>query len=207
MGKELTILDANYMGIFLKGHLEGIFFLKNRFGAYIYSTDEHVTLEMAIADLLIANNLTISTVESCSGGLLAGRLINVPGISETFKTGFVTYSNKAKRKFAGVRKSSLEKYGAVSKQVAQEMAEGMHDVSKADVVISTTGIAGPDGGTDEKPVGLVYMCCYVCGRVTVKEYHFHGNRAKIRETAVANALILLRECLLEYFSENTFGKN
>ena len=181
--------------------------LKNRFGTYIYTTDENVTLEMAIADLLIANNLTISTVESCSGGLLAGRLINVPGISETFKTGFVTYSNKAKRKFAGVRKSSLEKYGAVSKQVAQEMAEGMHDMSKADVVISTTGIAGPDGGTDEKPVGLVYMCCYVRGSVTVKEYHFHGNRVKIRETAVANALILLRECLLEYFSENTFGKN
>ena len=87
--------------------------LKNRFGTYIYTTDENVTLEMAIADLLIANNLTISTVESCSGGLLAGRLINVPGISETFKTGFVTYSNKAKRKFVGVRKSSLEKYGAV----------------------------------------------------------------------------------------------
>ena len=71
----------------------------------------------------------------------------------------------------------------------------------------TTGIAGPDGGTDEKPVGLVYMCCYVCGRTTVREYHFNGNRAKIRETAVANALILLRECLLEYFSENTFGEN
>lgn len=180
--------------------------LKNRFGSYIYTTDEHVTLEMAIADLLIANKLTISTVESCSGGLLAGRLINVPGVSETYKTGFVTYSNKAKRKLVGVKKSSLEKYGAVSRQVAEEMAEGMHDVSKADVVISTTGIAGPDGGSDEKPVGLVYMCCYVCGRTTVKEYHFHGNRAKIRETAVANALILLRECLLKYFSENTFGK-
>lgn len=181
--------------------------LKNRFGTFIYTTDEAVTLEMAIADLLIANKLTVSTVESCSGGLLAGRLINVPGISETFKTGFVTYSNKAKRKLVGVRKSSLEKYGAVSKQVAQEMAVGMHDISKADVVISTTGIAGPDGGTDEKPVGLVYMCCYVCGRTTVREYHFNGNRAKIRETAVANALILLRECLLEYFSENTFGEN
>jgi len=180
--------------------------LKNRFGTYIYTTDEQVTLEQAIADLLIANDLTISTVESCSGGLLAGRLINVPGISETFKTGFVTYSNKAKRKLVGVKRTSLEKYGAVSKQVAKEMAEGMHEVSKADVVISTTGIAGPDGGTEEKPVGLVYMCCYVCGKTTVKEFHFNGNRSKIRETAVANALVLLRECLLRYFSENTFGK-
>ena len=180
--------------------------LKNRFGTYIYSTDENVTLEMSIADLLIANDLTISTVESCSGGLLAGRLINVPGVSETFKTGFVTYSNKAKRKLVGVKKSTLEKYGAVSTQVAKEMAEGMHDVSKADVVLSTTGIAGPDGGSEQKPVGLVYICCYVRGRMTVKEYQLHGNRAKIRETAVAQALVLLRSCLLEYFSENTFGK-
>ncbi len=180
--------------------------IKDRFGNAIYSTDENQTLEMTIADLLIANNLTLSTVESCTGGLLAGRIINVPGVSETYKSGYVTYSNKAKRKCIGVKKSSLEKYGAVSEQVAKEMAIGAHDVGKADVVVSTTGIAGPDGGTPEKPVGLVYIGCYVCGKTAVREFHFSGNRAKIRETTVANALILLRECLLEYFSENTFGK-
>lgn len=180
--------------------------IKERFGTAIYSTDENVTLEMTIADLLIANDLSLATVESCTGGLLAGRIINVPGVSETYKCGYVTYSNKAKRKCVGVKKSSLEKYGAVSKQVATEMVEGAHAESKADVVISTTGIAGPDGGTDEKPVGLVYIGCYVCGKTTVKEYHFNGNRAKIRESTVASALTLLRECLLEYFSENTFGK-
>ena len=100
----------------------------------------------------------------------------------------------------------MDKYGAVSEQVAKEMAIGAHDVCKADVVLSTTGIAGPDGGTEEKPVGLVYIGCYVCGQTTVRKYNFSGNRAKIRESTVASALILLRECLLEYFSQNTFGK-
>lgn len=180
--------------------------LKNRFGTTIYTTDDSVTLEMAIAELLLANNLTISTVESCTGGLLAGRLINVPGISEVFKTGFITYSNKAKRKLVNVKKSSLEKYGAVSRQVAEEMAVGLKDFTKADVVISTTGIAGPDGGTKEKPVGLVYVCCIAGGVKVIRELNLNGNRAKVRESAVANALILLRECLLEYVSENTFGK-
>lgn len=181
--------------------------IKDRFGNAIYTTEENVTLEMTIADLLIANDLTLATVESCTGGLLAGRIINVPGVSETYKSGYVTYSNKAKRKCVGVKKSSLEKYGAVSEQVAKEMAMGAHDVCKADVVLSTTGIAGPDGGTAEKPVGLVYIGCFVCGKTTVREFHFNGNRAKIRESTVASALTLLRECLLEYFSENTFGKN
>lgn len=180
--------------------------IKERFGNAIYTTDVDVTLESSVADLLIANDLTVATVESCTGGLLAGRIINVPGVSETYKSGYVTYSNKAKRKCVGVKRSSLEKYGAVSEQVAKEMAVGTHDVCKADVVVSTTGIAGPDGGTEEKPVGLVYIGCYVCGQTTVKEYHFSGNRAKIRESTVASALVLLRECLLEYFSENTFGK-
>lgn len=179
--------------------------LKNRFGTSIYTTDEDVTLEMAIVDLLKANKLTISTVESCTGGLLAGRIINVAGVSETYKSGFVTYSNEAKRKLVGVKKATLDKYGAVSKQVAEEMAAGTHDVNKADVVISTTGIAGPDGGTEEKPVGLVYISCYVCGKLTTKECHFHGNRAKVRESTVANALILARSCLLEFMSKKTFG--
>jgi len=178
--------------------------LKNRFGANIYTTDEDTTLEMAVVELLKANDLTISTAESCTGGLLAGRIINVAGVSDNYKSGFVTYSNKAKRKLIGVKRSSLEKYGAVSEQVAAEMAVGTHGVNKADVVIATTGIAGPDGGTDEKPVGLVYISCYVCGKVTVKEFRFSGNRAKIRETTVANALTLLRSCLLEYMSESTF---
>ena len=179
--------------------------LKERFGNNVYTTEEDVTLEKAVVDLLIANNLTVSTVESCTGGMLAARLINVPGVSNVFKAGFITYSNKSKRKLVGVKKATIDRYGAVSKKVAEEMVKGAYLENKADVIVSITGLAGPDGGTALKPVGLVYAACYVCGKVTVREFHFSGNRAKIRETAVANTLTLMRHCILEYYSEVTFG--
>lgn len=180
--------------------------LKSRFGTNVYTTDPEVSLEQAVVDLLLANDLTVSTVESCTGGLLAARLINVAGVSEVFKLGHITYSNKAKRKILGVKRSDLEKYGAVSEKVANDMAKGAATFTKADVVVSVTGIAGPDGGTTQKPVGLVYIGCYVKGKITVKEYHFSGNRSKIRESAVSAALTLMRKCVLEYYSEITFGK-
>ena len=179
--------------------------LKGRFGSSIYTTEDEVTLEKAVVDLMLANKLTITTVESCTGGLLAARLINVPGVSEVFKSGYITYSNKAKRRLLGIKKNLLVKHGAVSKEVAREMVKGAALVSKADVTVSITGIAGPDGGTEEKPVGLVYIGCDVCGRITVKEYHFSGERSKIRENTVSAALCLLRECILQYYSEVTFG--
>lgn len=179
--------------------------LKERFGNYIYTTDDKVTLEKAVVDLLVGNELTVGTVESCTGGMVASRLINVPGVSDAFKSGIITYSNKAKRKFVGVKKATLEKHGAVSSETAMEMARGLSAINKADVVIATTGIAGPDGGTAEKPVGLVYIACQVCGKIRVKECHFNGNRQKIRESTVVSALNLMRECILEYFSEKTFG--
>lgn len=180
--------------------------LKSRFGNHVYTTEEEVTLEKAVADLLTANQLSVVTVESCTGGLLAARLINVPGVSEVFKTGLITYANKSKRRLAGVKKSTLDKYGAVSEQTAREMAKGAVLLHKADVSVAITGIVGPNGGTDKKPVGLVYMACSVCGTITVKEFHFSGNRNKIRETAVSYALTLMRECVLEYYSKITFGK-
>lgn len=179
--------------------------LKGRFGNAIYTTSDEVTLEKAVVDILLANKLTVSTVESCTGGLLAARLINVPGVSEVFKSGYITYSNKAKRRLLGIKKATLAKYGAVSEAVAKEMAKGAALVSKSDVTVSVTGIAGPDGGTDDKPVGLVYIGCSVRGRVTVKECRFSGNRAKVRESTVASALALMRECILQYYSEVTFG--
>lgn len=180
--------------------------LKSRFGDKVYSTQEDMTLEKAVVDLLLANHLTVATTESCTGGLLAARLINVPGVSEVFKAGYVTYSNKAKRKLVGVKKSNLLKYGPVSDVVAKEMAKGAAIFTKADVTISVTGIAGPDGGTKEKPVGLVYIACNVKGNLEVKEYHFSGSREKIRQSSVASALTLLRQCVLQYMSEVTFGR-
>ena len=180
--------------------------LKGRFGNNIYTTQEDVTLEKAVVDLLLANHLTVSTVESCTGGMLAARLINVSGVSEVFKTGYITYSNKSKRKILGIKKTLLEKKGAVSPEVAKEMAKGAALFAKSDVAIGITGIAGPEGGTEEKPVGLVYIACSVCGRVDVKEYHFSGNRMKVRESSVSAALSLMRESILAYYSEVTFGE-
>lgn len=175
--------------------------LKARFGSNIYSTQEDVTLEEAVVELLAKNNLTIATAESCTGGLLCGRIINVPGASEIIKEGIVTYSNKAKRNRLGVRKSTLNKHGAVSEETAREMLKGLLALTKADTGLSVTGIAGPDGGTDEKPVGLVYIACSVCGNVKVEKYVFKGTRAKIRESATTAGLNLLRMGILEYLSE------
>lgn len=180
--------------------------LKSRFGNSIYTTDTEVTLEKSVIDLLAANGLTVSTAESCTGGLLSARLINVTGASEVFKAGYVSYSNKAKRKLFGVKRSSLEKYGAVSETVAKEMAKGAAILSKADVTVSVTGIAGPDGGSEEKPVGLVYIGCRVRGESVVKEYRFKGDRNKIREASVSAALGLMRDRILQYSSNVMFAQ-
>lgn len=175
--------------------------LKSRFGQHVYTTEEGVTLEMAVADLLQESDLTITFAESCTGGMLSARMVSVSGVSQCYKAGFVTYSNKAKRKFLGVKKHTLDKHGAVSEQTAGEMAKGAAMAAKADVAVAITGIAGPDGGTKTKPVGLVYIACYVKGKVTVEKYQFKGNRAKVRESAVSSALGLTRRCILEYFNK------
>ena len=174
--------------------------IKRRFGKYIYSTKEKITLEMSVVNLLEKNELTISTAESCTGGLLAGRLINVPGVSDVYKEGFITYTNKAKRKTLGVNKSTLKKYGAVSEQTAKEMAVGAALAADTDISISVTGIAGPDGGTNEKPVGLVYIGVCIRDMVHVEEFRFSGDRANVREQTVISSLGLLRKCILEHFS-------
>lgn len=154
-------------------------------------------IEHEIAELLIRNHMTVTTAESCTGGLVAGRLINAAGISAAYRQGYITYANEAKHKLLGVKNKTLRKHGAVSRQTAKQMAKGAATAAKADAAISVTGIAGPDGGTKEKPVGLVYIGCYVQGKVTVKECHFSGSRSEIRQATVESALILLRECILE----------
>lgn len=179
--------------------------IKKRFGSKIFTTDENVTLEAAVMQLLNENRLTLSTAESLTGGLATGRLINVSGASDVIKMGFITYSNKAKRKFLGVKRSTLEKYGAVSEQCAKEMVKGCAAATKSDAAVSLTGIAGPNGGSDEKPVGLTYIGVYVLGTIKVKKYLFSGEREKIRESAVAASLTLLRQCLLENLTERTFA--
>jgi len=173
--------------------------IQKRFGKNIYSMDEHETLEESIVNLLKKYELKLVTAESCTGGLLAGRIVGVPGVSDVFSRGFITYSNKSKRKVLDVNKKTLEEFGAVSKQTAKEMAVGAAIAGHADVAVSVTGIAGPGGGTEEKPVGLVYIGCHINEKNYVKEFVFCGNRQKIRESSVANALGFLRQCIVENY--------
>ncbi|WP_125140426.1 competence/damage-inducible protein A [Clostridium transplantifaecale] len=176
--------------------------IKKRFGIAVYTTDEKETLEDVVVRLLTKYDLTVTTAESCTGGLLAGRLVNVPGASEVFRQGFITYSNKAKRKVLDVSKTTLRKYGAVSEQTAKEMATGGVFATDADICVAVTGVAGPDGGTPEKPVGLVYIACYMKDSVKVEEFHFNGNREKIREQTVVQALDLLRRSVLNQYKKD-----
>lgn len=172
--------------------------IKERVGNDVYTTHEEMTLERSIIEQLRIHELTVTTAESCTGGLLAARLVDVPGASEVFQYGQVTYSNRAKKKFLGVKKKTLEKHDAVSEQTVIEMAAGAAALNHADVAVAVSGVAGPDGGTEERPVGLVFIACEVCGEMTVKKYQFRGNREKIRQSAVSAALTLMRSCILEY---------
>lgn len=175
--------------------------LRKRFGDAIYTVKEEETLEHVVVRKLQKQGLTICTAESCTGGMLSSRLINVPGASDILKIGLVTYSNRAKRKFIDVNRDTLKKYGAVSKETAKEMAKGAVFKTDADVSLAVTGIAGPDGGTKEKPVGTVFIGCYYNESVVVEEFHFTGDRNKIRELTVMNALDLLRRRMLENHEE------
>ena len=143
-----------------------------------------------LAGYLIKNGLTITTAESCTGGLIAGRLIDHPGISEVYSEGFVTYSNEAKIELLGVDKDLIDRFGVVSDEVARAMAEGAAKRAGADVALSSTGIAGPAGGDEEHPVGLVYIGCYYNGKVTSERFVFKGDRQDVRHQAVDEAIIL-----------------
>lgn len=169
--------------------------IRKRLGIAVYGEGE-TQIEEVVGKILVDNKLTISTAESCTGGLLAGKIINYPGISTVFKEGVITYSNESKIKRLKVKKEILDKFGAVSSQVAAEMAEGIAKASGTDIGISTTGIAGPEGGSDEKPVGLVYIGLYIKGEVKTKELHLAGDRQKVRNTAVIRAIEWLRRELL-----------
>ncbi len=144
--------------------------------------------EKEAAHLLTTKNKTIATAESCTGGLIAHRLTNVPGSSTYFMRGLVTYSNDAKIELLGVKEETLKKHGAVSSQVAEEMVEGVKKRSKTDIGIATTGIAGPGGGTEENPVGTVYMGLANDKETETKLFHFAGNRWEVKEQTSEEAL-------------------
>ncbi len=153
-------------------------------------------IEYEVAALLAEKKIRVTTAESCTGGLIAGTLVNVAGISEWFEEGYVTYSNRAKQKLLGVSGQTLEYFGAVSEQTAAEMARGAAAAADAGAALAVTGIAGPDGGTAEKPVGLVYIGCCCRDSLRVERHVFSGDRSEVRSQSVQAALTLLRDMLL-----------
>ena len=170
--------------------------IKNGIEELTYAQD-NISIETVVSEMIIEKNLTISTAESCTGGLVSATLINYPGISSVFIEGCVTYSNESKINRLGVNPHTLEVHGAVSEETAREMAEGIAKNFNTNVAISTTGIAGPGGGTSDKPVGLVYIGIYVNGKTTVSKYILPGNREEIRLRATKYAINDLRLRLLE----------
>ena len=140
--------------------------------------------------LLKEKNMTVSTAESLTGGLVAASLVDIAGASNVFNEGYITYSNEAKERILGVSGNDLADYGAVSESVATAMCKGCMRVSGSDIGISTTGIAGPDGGSKEKPVGTVYIGVTTKDKTDVRKYVFSGDRDEVRNQTVETALLM-----------------
>lgn len=165
--------------------------IKRRIGEYIYGEGE-TTLEEVVVKLLLEKNLTLSVAESCTGGMITSRLVNVPGVSKVLLEGIIAYSNESKINRLNVSEDIIKKYGAVSKECAIEMAKNVALISSSHIGLSATGIAGPEGGTSEKPVGLVYLGLYLNGESKYKELKFSGDRNRIRLMTTISALDFLR---------------
>jgi len=165
--------------------------IRKRLGNYVYGADND-TLESVVGEMLTKRGKTLAIAESCTGGLIANRISNVSGSSAYLKMGVVAYSNRTKTDLLGVPLEKLKKYGAVSKEVALEMAKGIKNISKADISIGITGIAGPKGRTKKKPVGLVYIAVVSDKIKMAKKCFFTGNRREIKHQASTTALNLLR---------------
>ena len=159
---------------------------------YAITDTSEGSMEEAAGRALTERGLTVATAESCTGGLVAAKLVNYPGISAALGEAHVTYANEAKVRYCGVKEETLAAYGAVSEQTAREMAQGLREKSGADIAAATTGIAGPGGGTKEKPVGLVYVACASRHGVTVERLQLNGSRERVRNLAALKALDLIR---------------
>lgn len=154
-----------------------------------------MTAEEKLGNLLKEKGLTITTAESCTGGLIANRITNISGSSEYFTTGFIPYSNNAKESLLGVRHHSLKEHGAVSSVVAEEMARGARIASGSDVAVAVTGIAGPTGGTPEKPVGTVFIAVNIGDNTIVHKKYFSGSRIDIKNLTSDAAIDMVIACL------------
>jgi PncC family amidohydrolase len=151
--------------------------------------------EERVNTILSARGLTLALAESCTGGLISSRITDVAGSSDYFEMGFVTYSNRSKEELLGVPRGVLEAKGAVSPEVALQMAEGARRAAHVDLAVSVTGIAGPGGASDEKPVGTVYVALAAGDSAIVRKHHFTGTRLEIKRQASEEALLLLLDYL------------
>jgi len=190
IGVDLRLISINESAI-IKHESK----LKNALGKAIFGKDKD-KLEQKVGELLSERNYTLSLAESCTGGLICSRLTDIPGSSDYLVGGVVTYSNAAKTNLIGVNTDTLNKYGAVSPETATEMVLGVRDLFKSDVGISVTGVAGPGGGSDEKPVGLVYVGVCIKDNLTIKQFNFGHNRRGNKLLSSQAALNLLRMKLL-----------
>ncbi|MFA5335188.1 MAG: nicotinamide-nucleotide amidohydrolase family protein, partial [Candidatus Omnitrophota bacterium] len=165
-----------------------------RLGKYIFGRDSE-TLEGAVGSGLLLRRMTLAVAESCTGGLIASRITDVPGSSKYFRLGIIAYSNDAKIRLLGVRPGTLAKFGAVSRQTAMEMAENVRTAAGSDIGLSVTGIAGPSGATKGKPVGLVYIALAGKKGCYCREFRFRGEREVVKFRTSQAALDLLRVSL------------
>jgi nicotinamide-nucleotide amidase len=162
----------------------------------LYNEEEAIMIATSIIQHCIEQRVTISAAESCTGGQLIAALVAVPGASSVIEASFVTYANEAKIKYAHVKPQTIQTYGAVSEETACEMAAGVAQEANADIGIGITGIAGPSGGTKDKPVGTVFVSVDVKGNTTSRRYLFEGNRYQVQSQTVNAVLALLGEVLL-----------
>lgn len=153
--------------------------------------DEEESLEKRVGDILRAKKLGIAVAESCTGGLISHRITNIAGSSDYFDRGVIVYSNISKTQLLSVPKLIIESFGAVSSETAKAMAEGIKNISKSDIGLAVTGIAGPGGGTTNKPVGLVYIGLASNKPTIIKEFNFQGSRIEIKEQASEEALKMI----------------
>ena len=169
--------------------------IKSTLGRSVFSaTDE--TLEEVVVKLLVQRNQTVAVAESCTGGLLANRITNVPGASAVFPAGYVCYANQAKIDMLNVDPQLIEKHGAVSEQVARALAEHARACARSDYALATTGVAGPSGGSPEKPVGTVYIALAASGKTIAQKLFFPTDRETFKQIATQAALELLRRRLI-----------
>ncbi|KNZ41664.1 competence/damage-inducible protein A [Acetobacterium bakii] len=183
--KEISTLLDEYETIMIQ-----------RFGENIFAFSKD-SLAEAVGKLLIEKNVTIATAESCTGGLIASQLTEQPGISKVFGLGIVSYSNEAKQTVLNVSRETLETFGAVSEETAREMCDNLRNISNADVSVAVTGIAGPDGGSAEKPVGLVYIGLNVKGNTEITECHFKGDRKIVQQKTANKVFHLIRKSIVD----------